>query len=94
VFECEGKDKPEYFLNFAKIFSDVFQVSSNVHEEFLVLVMQGEKRVITHPCLLIKKNYKIINHCIHIFGQEFELGKTMICLGCFAVFADEEIIDY
>lgn len=88
-FECESNGEKKFFLNFAKIFTTVFKVSSKFAEDYIVMIIQDEKKIITHPAMLIKKNYRIINHGISIFGQTFDLHKTIICFGYIAVFVDQ-----
>jgi hypothetical protein len=87
-FERDSHNGIEYFLDFARVFSDVFNISSNKADDYVVIVIQDEKKIITHPVFLIKKNYRIINHSISIFGQSFNLHQTLICIGYAATFID------
>jgi len=87
-FEVKNNGNTEYYLNFAKIFSEIFKVSSKMAEEYTVMIIQDGKKVITHPLFLIKKNYKIVDHKISLFGETFDLYRTLICLGYIATFTD------
>jgi hypothetical protein len=87
-FEKEINGDIKYYLNFSKIFSDVFKASSKFADEYVVMIFQDERKIITHPTFLIKKNYLLRENHISIFGLTFDLHRTIIFLGYAATFID------